>query len=70
MKLIINGKDKYFDSDKIAILELLKLENVKASDMISVQLNGNFGKREEFGFVYLKENDEVDFLYFMCGGSK
>jgi sulfur carrier protein len=37
--------------------------------MVSVQLNGEFLKREEFDSTLVREKDEVDFLYFMGGGS-
>jgi sulfur carrier protein len=39
-------------------------------EAVSVQLNGNFVKRENFSTTHLKENDEVEFLYFMGGGTQ
>jgi sulfur carrier protein len=36
--------------------------------MVSVQLNGEFVSRDDYESVSLKEDDEVDFLYFMGGG--
>jgi sulfur carrier protein len=33
-------------------------------------LNGEFVERANYGNASLKENDEVDFLYFMGGGAR
>jgi sulfur carrier protein len=38
--------------------------------MVSIQLNGNFVVREKYTTTQLKEGDEIDFLYFMGGGSR
>ena len=38
--------------------------------MVSVQLNGEFVAKENFGGTALKEGDAVDFLYFMGGGAE
>jgi len=57
-------------ADRVTISELLVLNNVSQPDMVSVQLNGEFVLREEHGTTALKDGDEVDFLYFMGGGSE
>jgi sulfur carrier protein len=67
MKLIINGED--VDSqDGISVSELLVEQNVKMPDMVSVELNGNIVRRENFDTTNLNEGDKVEFLYFMGGG--
>jgi len=38
--------------------------------MVSIQLNGEFVVRDDYDSTLVKEGDEVDFLYFMGGGSK
>lgn len=48
--------------------ELIKLNHVEQPEMVSVQVNEEFVDRDEWNSVQLKENDEVDFLYFMGGG--
>jgi sulfur carrier protein len=68
MKLRVNGELKDIKND-ITITEILEVEKVEAPDMVSVQLNGEFVDREKFSDTVLKENDEIDFLYFMGGGS-
>ena len=67
MKVKINDKEKEIQ-DNISILELLKLEEVKMPEMVSVELNGKILKRDEFDNTKVKENDEINFLYCMGGG--
>ncbi|KOF57678.1 MULTISPECIES: sulfur carrier protein ThiS [Clostridium] len=68
MILEINGSKKEV-KDNLTVSEILVEENVEMPDMVTVQLNGEFLDREEFSKTTLKENDQVDFLYFMGGGS-
>jgi len=70
MQLNINGQIKNIAREKLTISELLVLQNVEAPDMVSVQLNGEFVQRADFAAVSLKENDAIDFLYFMGGGQQ
>ena len=37
-------------------------------DMVPVQLNGTIVDRNAFPAMQVRENDSVDFLYFMGGG--
>ncbi|MHC4158841.1 MAG: sulfur carrier protein ThiS [Planctomycetota bacterium] len=67
MKLIINGTETNL-SDSLTINELLVEKSVKMPDMVSVEINGNILRRTEFETTTLKENDKVEFLYFMGGG--
>jgi sulfur carrier protein len=69
MKLKINGIEKTVDVASLSIRELLIANEVQSPDMVSVQLNGSFVKNEVFERTFLNENDEIDFLYFMGGGS-
>jgi len=71
MKMIVkvNGKEKEFSNTHIGLIELLQKNNVTKPDLVSVQLNGYFVKREVYQETIVKENDEVDFLFFMGGGS-
>jgi sulfur carrier protein len=68
-KILVNGEEQSFDSPSISIIELIKLNKVQQPEMVSVQLNGEFVDREDFSTTQLKDDDEVDFLYFMGGGS-
>lgn len=51
------------------VSELIKLNNVEQPEMVSVQVNEEYVDRDEWNSIQLKENDEVDFLYFMGGGA-
>lgn len=67
-KIQVNGKEQILETDSISVLELIKLNKVLNADMVSVQLNGEFVVNEEYSTTLIKDNDEVDFLYFMGGG--
>lgn len=69
MKIRINGKEEAINKEPLSVTALLEIAKVEMPDMVSVQLNGEFVKRPDFEKTYLKEGDEVDFLYFMGGGS-
>jgi len=68
LQIIINGNKDTIDGAP-TILELLATKNVESPDMVSVELNGVILKRSELGSVTLTENDSIEFLYFMGGGS-
>ena len=69
MSVKVNGKAQEIEGSTISLLELIKKNDVKQPDMVSVQLNGTFVNRDEFESTIIKNDDEVDFLYFMGGGS-
>lgn len=70
MKIKLNGKDKIIAEQDLTISGLLKIANVENPQMVSVQLNGEFVDKSKFDKLCLKEADQLDFLYFMGGGSK
>lgn len=70
MKIKLNGKDKIIAEQDLTISGLLKIANVENPQMVSVQLNGEFVDKSKFDKLRLKEADQLDFLYFMGGGSK
>ena len=69
MKLIVNGGRRDSIRDGLTVTELIGLDHVQDPDMVSVQLNGVFLERAGYSGIILKDNDEIDFLYFMGGGS-
>jgi len=69
MKVTVNGKDETIEKKPVSVTDLLKLMKVDMPDMVSVELNGNFLERETYNDTEVKENDKVEFLYFMGGGS-
>ncbi len=68
MKLVVNG-DQVNCGDSLTVSELLVEQEVKMPDMVSVELNGQILRRSEFDKTTLKDEDKVEFLYFMGGGS-
>jgi sulfur carrier protein len=67
MKLVVNGKETNF-SEGLTVSQLLVEQKVKMPDMVSVEFNGQILRRTEFESTALKDDDKVEFLYFMGGG--
>jgi sulfur carrier protein len=67
MNITVNGKVTEV-SGEVTITQLL--EEVKAQDplYVTVQVNGTILKTEDFDDSTVKQNDVVEFLYFMGGG--
>lgn len=70
MDLLINGEKLVIEQNSLTVSELLKIKDVDMPDMVSVQINGDFIDREEFLTRKVVAGDEIDFLYFMGGGSR
>lgn len=68
IKLLINGKEKEIEKE-ISISDYLTKENIR-SEVITVELNNNIIKREMYKDVLLKNNDQLEIVYFMGGGSE
>ena len=68
MQLVVNGEKKVYKVSELTISELLKIENVKNPEVVTVQINGNFFSKEQYTSTILKDGDEVEFLYFIGGG--
>ncbi len=66
-KITVNGEAQEVETP-ITVAELIKKNNVRDPEMVSVQVNEEFVDREEFTTTQVKEGDSVDFLYFMGGG--
>ena len=67
MNLVVNGKNTDIN-ETLTIGELLSKEDVKMPQMVSVELNGQILKRSAFDTTTLKNDDKVEFLYYMGGG--
>ncbi len=68
MKIVVNG-EQVDCGDGLTVNELLIEQKVKMPDMVSVELNGQILRRTEFEQTTLKDDDKVEFLYFMGGGN-
>ena len=68
MDISINGKNVTLDGE-VSVTKLLELQDVESPDMVSVQLNGEILDRSTFESTSVGAGDQVEFLYFMGGGS-
>jgi sulfur carrier protein len=68
MTIRVNGVAQEIEGG-FSVEDLLVRNKVEQPEMVSVQLNGAFVQRNRSGVTALKENDEIDFLYFMGGGA-
>ena len=68
MRITVNGKPEEV-SGRVSVNGML--DELKTPDAlyVTVQLNGVILGREEFDAITLNENDAVELLYFMGGGS-
>ena len=67
-KIYVNG-DVQEVTLPLSLSELIRQNDVKQPEMVSVQVNEEFAEREEWDNIELKADDRVDFLYFMGGGT-
>ena len=68
MKITVAGENKEVQ-EGITVAELIKQENVANPDYVSVSVNDDFVNSSDFDTHKLNEGDNVEFLYFMGGGS-
>ncbi len=70
MMIKLNGEEYSTQKEQVTIQDILKEQDVKTPETVTVQLNGQFVKHEDFMTAVLNENDEVEFLYLMAGGGE
>ena len=70
MRITVNGEANEFDGADVNLARLLEIKRVESPEMVAVQLNGEFVNMESYPSTYLKACDDVEFLYFMGGGSR
>lgn len=68
-KIYVNG-DVQEVSLPLTVTELVKNLLVENPEMVSVQVNEEFAERDDWDSIQVQEDDKVDFLYFMGGGSR
>lgn len=67
MQIKINGKPE--DVQAQTILELLQSKDIEPQ-MVSVEQNAQIVEREAYASTAIKENDVLEFLFFMGGGGR
>ena len=68
MKITVAGNKKEYE-DGITVAELIVKENVENPEYVTVTVNDEFLNRADFETTQGKENDTIEFLYFMGGGA-
>lgn len=68
MNIIVAGTKKEV-AEGLTIAQLIVDEKVENPDYVTVTVNDDFVDQDQFATTTLKENDSVEFLYFMGGGS-
>ena len=69
MKIIVAGEAKEVE-EGITVSGLIEKEQVETPQYVTVSVNEEFVNSGDFDTRALKEGDEVEFLYFMGGGSE
>lgn len=67
MNITVSGTKKDV-KEGITVSELIDQEKVETPEYVSVSVNEEFVKKNNYGTTALKEGDVVEFLYFMGGG--
>ena len=70
MQITINGEASELKEFKVNLSKLLELRKVESPEMVAVQLNGEFVEMKSYPTTYLKSGDDIEFLFFMGGGSR
>ncbi len=68
MIITVAGEKKEV-KDNITVAELIVQENVETPEYVTVTINDEFVDSGAFDSTQIKESDNVEFLYFMGGGS-
>jgi len=69
MQITVNGEASELHEIEVNLSKLLKIRKVESPEMVAVQLNGEFVDLQSYETTYLKPGDNIEFLYFMGGGS-
>lgn len=68
MKVTIAGNVKDI-AEGITLAQLVIDEKVENPEYVTVTVNDEFVENHDLENVVIKENDNIEFLYFMGGGS-
>ena len=68
MLVKVNGRTQTVEAQSVTVAELLILNQVATPVMVAVQLNGEFVELPDYETTTVRDNDEVEFVYFLGGG--
>ena len=69
MNLTVNGEALEIEKS-INLKELLVVAKADQPEYVTVQLNGEFVDHSGFETTFVKDGDQIEFLYFMGGGAR
>jgi sulfur carrier protein len=70
MEITVNGESQELSEASPTITKLLEVRKVESPEMVAVQLNGEFVEISSYPKTELTQGDDVEFLFFMGGGSR
>ncbi len=70
MEITVNGESQLIPENETTITRLLELRKVESPDMVAVQVNGKFVEIKSYPTTELSQGDDIEFLFFMGGGSR
>ena len=68
LKVLVNGESVELEKS-LNINDFLIAVKADQPEYVTVQKNGEFLQRVDFDTTFVEEGDEIEFLYFMGGGS-
>jgi len=69
MKIIVAGEKKEYE-EGTTLEKLIEKEDIDNPQYVTVTVNEEFVDREKFSETVLKDDDSIEFLYFMGGGQR
>ncbi|MDR1828385.1 MAG: sulfur carrier protein ThiS [Methylobacteriaceae bacterium] len=69
MKITVNGVATAFDAAP-SVADVLSADNIALKGAVSVQVNGEFVDEGGYTETVLNDGDELDYLFFLGGGSR
>jgi sulfur carrier protein len=70
MEITVNGESQLMSDNEATISRLLEISKVESPEMVAVQLNGVFVELNSYSTTVLNQDDDVEFLFFMGGGTR
>lgn len=64
--ITLNGKKEELPQE-MNLAELLKKKNIRP-EVVTIEVNDRVLSRQEFEKTVIKDNDRLEFVYFMGGG--
>ncbi len=70
MQITVNGEANELPGAEVNLAKLLEIRRVQSPEMVAVELHRDHVNMASYASTFLKSGDDVEFLYFMGGGSR